>query len=116
MCESNPEWKRINKDDIRDLYKEPYSAKLEKRILEAEREKGLKFLEEGFCVIVDDTNFHPKHEEFWEDVAKEKGITFNVLLLTTPLQECIDRDKKRENPVGEKVIKRMYYQNRELLD
>lgn len=114
MCEANDNWKRINKDDIRKKYNKPFSSAFENKILTEERDLGIYYLEQGFSLIVDDTNFSPKHETFWKDEAQKRGIKFNILTLTTSLNECIKRDLNREDSVGEKVIKSMYYANKEV--
>lgn len=65
-------------------------------------------------MIVDDTNFDPKHEirirELVNEYAKESGrqIKIEVKLFEATVEECIERDAKRPQPVGEKVIRDTY--------
>ena len=109
----NTNFQRVNKDDIRKEFGlEIFSQENEKKVLEIERERGLKYLiEHKTNLIVDDTNFNPKHEEYWKGKAEELGIKFSIKDFNCPLKEAIERDSKRDNPVGESVIKRMYYQH-----
>ena len=115
MCIKDPEFKRVNKDDIRlALNTIGWSKDIELTILNEERIKGIKVVESGYSLIVDDTNFNPKHEAFWKDVAEKYKCEFEIKFFNTPVKECIERDSKRITPVGRSVIKRMFIQNREL--
>ncbi len=70
-------------------------------------------LSEGKHVIVDDTNIHPVHEETIRGIIKDfnskndDNVTFEVKVFDTDVDECIERDKKRENSVGADVIVKM---------
>lgn len=110
--ENNPEFKRINKDDIRAKYNEPWSKDFEKRVLEEERRKGIEYLEEGYSLIVDDTNFNNDHYNYWSSKGKLYNIPIEVKEFNVNVEECIRRDSLREKPVGEKVIRRMNNQKR----
>lgn len=66
-------------------------------------------------IIIDDTNLDPKHEKRIRQIAdyySNLGEPVNVIVkddfLKVPLEECIERDGKRPNPVGKKVIEDMY--------
>lgn len=69
---------------------------------------GLAILVTGKSIIVDDTNFAPKHEQYWRKIASSLVIEFDVKNFNTPVEECIERDSKREKPVGKAVILDMY--------
>lgn len=109
-------WKRINKDDLRSMLDAGKWSKLnETFVLKIRDELILRALLEGYNVIVDDTNLHPKHLERMHQIANEKLLTGTVEVevkdfTDVSLDECIKRDRKRENYVGEKVIKQMYNQ------
>ncbi len=62
----------------------------------------------GFDVIIDDTNFHPKHQEDLQKLANELGAQPKIIFVDTPVEDCIRRDKNRDGSVGEEVIRRMY--------
>lgn len=64
----------------------------------------------GRHVMVDDTNLHPKHEERLKELAEKHGATFATRKFKIDVEECIKRDLKRENSVGEQVIRQMYDQ------
>lgn len=66
-------------------------------------------LTRGCSVINDDTNLSEKTVEHLRGIAKAHGADFEIKdFRDVPLEECIKRDQKRPNYVGEKVIRRMY--------
>lgn len=107
----NHNWVRVNKDDLRAMMNNgEFSWKLEKQIVKAERELAENALKLGKNVIVDDTNFNPDHVIFFSRLAYQYGAEFEIKFFNTPLEECIKRDNKRPNGVGETVIRKMYNQ------
>lgn len=107
-CLNNPEFVRINKDDIRILLGNlPYSREVEKEVLRIERDLGLTILKLGKSIIVDDTNFATYHTSYWKNVA-ESGFEFLSETIDTPVEVCIQRDLSREKSVGKQVILDMY--------
>lgn len=104
-------WTRVNKDDIRRIFFPNYTFKNEKDVVYLEDAEIIGELREGNSVVVDDTNFNPKHQARLEHIAKEEGAEFEVLFIDTPLEECIKRNKKRPNSVPMEVILNMYRQH-----
>ena len=45
-----------------------------------------------------------------------KGIDPKELPLTESLQDCIDRDSKRPNPIGEEVIRKTYEKYKDIIE
>jgi predicted kinase len=109
---SNPQqWKRVNKDELRQmLHGGKWTSKIEKDIEAAEEALAGRFLDAGFSVIVDDTNFHPKHHDRYLALANQKGAIFETKTFDVEVEEAIKRDLTRPNPVGETVIRRMHRQ------
>jgi len=110
-------WKRVNKDDLRAMIDNgKWSDKNEKEILKTRDSLISRWLIEGYSVVVDDTNFAHKHIDSVKETVdlvnalKDKNIEFEILDFNTPLYECIERDSKREKPVGKKTIIKMYNQ------
>lgn len=104
---------RVNKDDIREmLFGEHYKRKNEKQVLWTRDAMIRTALEHNKSVVVDDTNFNPIHEKTLKKIAQEYGAQFEVndSFLKVPVDECVRRDLKRANPVGERVIRSMYHQ------
>lgn len=110
----NPNTLRVNKDELRAmLHDSVHSTGRENFVLTVRDfivQQGLKI---GNDVIVDDTNFNPFHEVALKVFAEVNKAGFEVKDFTdVPLQECLDRDYKREGKsrVGAKIIKQMYNQ------
>lgn len=100
---------RVNKDDLRAMMHTSWSEYNEKQILAVRDFVIEDSLVRGRHVIVDDTNLAPKHEETLRAIAKDYGVQFEVVDFThVPVEECIARDQKRPNYVGEKVIRKMW--------
>lgn len=104
-------WVRVNKDDLRAMMNGGvFSRKLEEQIVITERELVENALKIGKNVVVDDTNFNLAHERYFSQLARYYKAEFEVKFFDTPLEECIKRDNKRPNGVGEAVIYKMYNQ------
>lgn len=104
-------WKRINKDDLRAMVdNSKWSEKNEKLIVKLRNDLLLRFLQDGYSVVVDDTNFAQSHIDTIKEICAGELVECEVLFFDTPLYECIERDAKREKPVGKKVIIKMYNQ------
>lgn len=114
--------KRINKDDLRAMLDSSHWSKAnEKYVLQLRDNMLLECLDMGYNVIIDDTNFHPKHEErirelvsdynkgmYGDSINKEKNVQVEVKFFEVDPKEAIERDLKRVNSVGSKVIWKMY--------
>lgn len=109
---------RVNKDTIRldsTLFPEGYNFKNrnhEKRVVRERNSQIVAALDEGKDVVVDDTNLNPVHIKDISAIAKEYDADFMVddSFLNVSLHECIERDKNREESVGESAIRGMYHQ------
>lgn len=101
-------WKRVNKDDLRAMIDNgKWSKKNEELIIDSEASLVHSFLDTGYNVVIDDTNF--AHEKRWEGIANAHGAGFEIKFFDTPVMECIARDAKRgDKSVGSKVIMGMY--------
>lgn len=104
-------WKRINKDDLRAMVdNSKWSEKNEKLIVKLRNDLLLRFLQDGYSVVIDDTNFAKTHVDTIKEICAGELVECEVLFFDTPLYECIERDAKREKQVGKKVIIKMYNQ------
>lgn len=105
----NPKWVRVNKDSLRDMMG-GYSQQKEKLVLALRNSFISNAFERGLSVVVDDTNFAPAHEETLRHIAELFKVDFEIQFFDVPVKECIANDLKRQNSVGEKVIRRMWSQ------
>lgn len=102
-------WKRVNKDDLRALLDNgKWSKKNEQFVLTVRDGLIISALDLGYNVVVDDTNFSPTHKVNFQKIAADNGAVFEEKYFEVPLNECIERDSKRANPVGQKVIMDMF--------
>lgn len=119
VTKSGGRYKRINKDDLRVMLDNgKWSKNNESFILSVRDQMIIHALNNGISVIVDDTNFAPKHEKTLRDIA----YNFNGMKPKTKVEveikdftdvsveECIKRDANRTNSVGAGVIRQMYNQ------
>jgi len=112
----NPDFVKIEKDQIRKdarLFKDgTYVHKRgDEEIVIKERDRLIReALANGKSVISSDTNLFKKHVTQISNIARQNNAEVEVLsFLDVPLKELIERDQKRENPVGEQVIRRMFH-------
>lgn len=110
MQKKNKNLIRVNKDELRSmLHGGEWTHKNEKQILKIRNMIIVDSLTKGKSVIVDDTNFAPRHEKKLREISKIYGAEFKIIDLTDVSPElCIKRDLKRSNSVGSQVIYRMY--------
>ncbi len=108
-CGENPKTKRVNKDDLRAMISCKHTKGNESFVLVIRNSFIHHALSMGYDVIVDDTNFHPKHEDDIRVLALNFDAEVEIKEFDTPIEECIRRDSYRTGPanVGEEVIRRM---------
>lgn len=104
-------YKRVNKDDLRAMLDDSkYSSDAEKFILKVRDLIISEALANGKHVIVDDTNLAPKHVARIKQLIHGKAEMQIWDFTSVTPEECIKRDLKRCNSVGQKVIRDMYNQ------
>lgn len=106
--------KRINRDDLRMMFDNgEWSGSREKFIVAAQSALILLALEKGKHVILDDCNLDQSNlarvEQLISGFIQKRKAEIEIVDFThvTP-EECIERDRKRAQYVGEKVIRRMH--------
>lgn len=109
----NPDWRfRVNRDDLR---KQGYdllwglSHHMEENVTLAEHAVAERHLKAGLSVVIDATNLRAQVVREWYALAKKLDVPVRVHDIEATLEECIERDSKREKKVGEEVV-RDYYQ------
>ena len=103
--------KRVNKDELRAMLDNSYFSKGNEKFVLNMQDLIIKAaLAEGKHVIVDNTHLAPKHEARIRELIKGLAVLEIVDFRHVPLETCIERDLKRFNSVGEKVIRDMYNQ------
>jgi len=120
MIRKNPEYVNVNRDDIRLMMQgreryAKFSRWRESIVTATAMALVQEALAQGKSVIVSDTNLDPKRNENWKGIASEYNVEYREKLFTdVPLGVCLERDAKREYPVGGKVIMGMYERYRDI--
>lgn len=69
-------------------------------------------LNTAFDIVIDNMNLNPKG--IVPAVVRPKySLEFKDFFI--PLQDCIERDSKRPNPIGEEVIRKTYEKYKDIL-
>lgn len=114
FVKENNGWVRINKDDIRRMFGEYWLPKRESLVEDAEYSIAEDAAFFGWNIIVDDTNLNPKYIKVWKDFANDFKYEIEYKEFKVSLEQALEWDSKRKNPVGENVIKgfyKKYYEN-----
>lgn len=108
LCENEKTWVRSNKDDIRAMLASKHSQENEDLVLKIRDGLIIDAIKSGKNVVVDDTNFSPKHiskiKSIVETLAHDYDVEVEIKEFDVPVEVCIERDSLRQNPVGSKVI------------
>jgi predicted kinase len=99
---------RVNRDDTRS-YLGLKHGQNEALVSKVQQQTVRNLLQDGFDVVVDDTNLVPKFAKEWLKIAKHFGaeVVWHDEFLKVDVRTCIDRDRNREAQVGADVIIRM---------
>ena len=115
---------RINRDDLRNMSGKYWVPAREDYIIACRNQLLNLAICIGFdTIIIDDMNLNPRDIDY---IIKAVNVFNKVLesknqykiefkdFTNVPLNVCIERDSKRENPLGEKVIRDIFnkYQTR----
>lgn len=123
-CKEHPNTIRVNRDDIRQMFSQKWSKELEQIVIDTELRAIDNALYEEMGVVVDDVSNLNRYtvDKIWNIVRKyqqmrgisDYGIIYQDFFI--PLQDCIERDSKRPNPIGEEVIKATYEKYKSILE
>ena len=122
VAKSNGKAKRVNKDDLRAMIDAGIWSRTNEQLILDARDAlvDMWLFSEVETIIVDDTNFEPKHFERMKKIADNQRYKHECKYLTTDisveykdfldvsLDECIHRDSLRTKPIGAKVIRDMH--------
>ena len=118
LTENPHAWKRLNKDELRAMLDNSVHSIPNEKFVERVRDFMLvEALKEGKHVVIDDTNLSDRPIERITQVVqkymKDSGdkVHTEIKDIDTSLEECLERDEKREKKVGRDVIMRMYKQH-----
>ena len=79
----------------------------------------------GYDIVIDNMNLNPKYYEFVNRIIED----FNYMVTESEqytlefkdfvdisLEECIERDSKRENPIGADIITNTYNKYKDIIE
>lgn len=118
FIDAHPEYVNINRDDIRLMMQgrkryNKFSKWREKVVTYTVIMMAQEALSQGKSIIISDTNLNPMRNKNWEGIANDYNAEYREWLFTDiHYGECIDRDARREFPVGQRVIERMFESGR----
>lgn len=120
---------RFNNDDIRNMLGKYWVPNREVLVDSLKRRFLWGSMYYGFDIVIDNMNLNPKELEYYNkvldiwnnpeeivisDVFRQKyDLEFKDFFI--PLQDCIERDSKRPNPIGEEVIRKTYEKYKDIL-
>lgn len=105
---SNGMYKRVNRDELRAMLDNgTYSPDSEFGIVRVRDVMIVQLLLLNYSVIVDDTNIAPHTVNQLLTIAKTMGVRAQGVVFACPVKVCIERDSKREKPVGATAILQM---------
>lgn len=100
---------RVNRDDIRSMLGPYWIPTREDLVTRIENMMVQSAIGQGYSVVVDATNFS-KTDRFVNMLPSSYQVEIKDFT-DVPLELCLERDKTRENPVGEDVIRGFYNKN-----
>lgn len=119
---------RFNNDDIRNMLGKYWVPSREGLIKDLRGTFLWNSMFYGFDIVIDNMNLNPKELEYYNkmlDNWNDPEVTIPIIVrqkyslefknFFTPLQECIERDSKRPNPIGEEVIRKTYEKYKDIL-
>jgi len=115
---THPEYVNINRDDIRLMLQgrgryNKFSKWRENLVTDAMLETARSAIKNGKSIIISDTNLNPDRNKLWKQFAKDRNVNYREQLFTDiHVGICVERDMKREFPVGSKVIMGMFERGR----
>lgn len=119
---------RFNNDDIRNMLGKYWVPSREDLVKNLKDTFLWSSMSHGFDIVIDNMNLNPKELEYYNKVLDNwnnpKGAISDMVIqkydiefkdFFTPLEECIERDSKRPNPIGEEVIRKTYEKYKDIL-
>lgn len=98
---------RFNNDEFRNMTWLLFTREVELYLTQSRNYFIEKYINDWYDVIVDNTNLNPIHEQIYKELSKKLNVEFEIKEFAVDIDTCIERDKKRENSVGRKVIEWM---------
>ena len=101
---------RINNDDITSIWGQPLGTPgLYKRLKNIRVYMICRAMSEGLDIVIDNMNLSNSSLKEIQTITKYNDYVIEYKDFTkVPLEVCIERDSKRKNSIGEKIIRDTY--------
>ena len=101
---------RINNDDITSMWGQPFGTSgLYERLKNTRVFMICRAISEGLDIVVDNMNLSNSSLKEIQTITEDNDYVIEYKDFTkVPLEVCIERDSKRLNPIGEKIIRDTY--------
>jgi predicted kinase len=120
QLKKDPDLINLNRDDLRimlqgrDRYAK-FTKFREDLVTDMMMRAAEDALKAGKSVVISDTNLDPNRNVNWLKLAQSCGVTYYEKNFTdVPYGVCIERDRMREFPVGQRVIEGMFNRYRDV--
>lgn len=126
---------RFNNDDVRNMLGKYWVPNREVLVYAMKKQFIITSMKKGYDIVIDNMNLNPKEVEYYESYIKIHNQVVDELKSENkldlqddfkyelefkdffiPIQDCINRDSKRENPIGEKVITETYERYKSIIE
>ena len=98
----------ISSDDIRAELGDVNDQTKNKLVFKIFYDRYEQALKTGKDIWVNATNVSVKNRSQAICIAKKYNYEISAIVLTVPIETCVERDKNRDRTVGENVIKKFY--------
>ena len=101
---------RINNDDITSMWGQPFGTPgLYERLKNTRIYMICRAISEGLDIVIDNMNLSNSSLKEIQTLTEANDYVIEYKDFTkVPLEVCIERDSKRPNPIGEKIIRDTY--------
>lgn len=121
--EENPTHRvRLNYDDLRCMFGKYWVPEREPLMKKVFHSALIEAMYDKYDIIIDNmSNLNPKHQQEYINLIKDwnnenvNKYEIEFKLINTPVEVCIERDSKREIPIGEKVIRQQWRKYRDYI-
>ena len=109
---------RWNRDDIRNMLGKYWIPSREALITTLENEFVVEAVKKGYDIVIDNMNLNPKILPLYTKLVNRIDDSYEIIVekVNTPLEVCLERDKKRENSIGTNVIINIYNIYKDILN
>lgn len=111
---------RFNNDEVRNMLGKYWVPSREHLVTDIRKDFMVSAMEFGYDIVIDNMNLNPKEVECYEDLVDSTLGYMNCYSLGfqdffIPLEVCIERDSKRENPIGKEIIEATYQRYKHII-